>query len=91
MQLERRTVHYDGHVQGVGFRYTAQASARGHPVTGFVRNLPNGQVELIVEGSRDALDRFLGKLAQRMAGYITHTSVDQAPATGEFDSFGIRH
>lgn len=52
-------VHYSGQVQGVGFRATAARIARHHPVAGWVRNLPDGRVELFVQGSADAVERFL--------------------------------
>jgi len=50
MHRERRRLYYSGHVQGVGFRYTCQSLARGFDVAGYVRNLPCGRVELVVEG-----------------------------------------
>ena len=46
----RRTSHFSGHVQGVGFRYTVQDLAADFDVRGYVRNLPDGRVELVVEG-----------------------------------------
>lgn len=52
------SVFYSGSVQGVGFRYTAKAVAAGFEVTGTVRNLPDGRVELIAEGARDELEAF---------------------------------
>ena len=45
-----KRVLYSGRVQGVGFRYTTQALAAGHPIAGYVRNLPTGEVELVAEG-----------------------------------------
>ena len=47
---KRAQVFYSGRVQGVGFRYSAREVACGCEVTGFVRNLPDGRVELVVEG-----------------------------------------
>jgi acylphosphatase len=85
-----KRVCYSGHVQGVGFRYTAQGLARGYPVTGYVRNLPSGEVELVAEGEPDPVDAFLGAVARRMAGYITHTVVYEDPPAG-FTEFRIRH
>jgi len=51
-------VLYSGDVQGVGFRYTVKSVATGFDVTGTVRNLPSGGVELIVEGRREELEAF---------------------------------
>ena len=88
--MVRRTVHYAGRVQGVGFRFTAQRVAAGYDVTGYVRNLPDGRVEMIIEGDPDQVEVALDDLADRMAGYIRQTQIDQSPATGEFDDFGVR-
>jgi acylphosphatase len=85
-----KRVYYSGRVQGVGFRYTAQALARGYPVTGYVRNLPSGEVELVAEGEPAQVDALLAAVARQMAGYITHTVVHQDPPSG-FREFRIRH
>jgi len=53
-----------GRVQGVGFRFFAQDRAREHGLSGSVRNLPDGSVEVEAEGARPALDAFLGELHQ---------------------------
>lgn len=82
-------VYYSGRVQGVGFRYTAQRLASQYPVTGFVRNLPNGGVELLAEGPAEHVNAFLAALAGRMAGYIENTAVHEEPPGGHKD-FGIR-
>ena len=56
--MERVTVLYSGRVQGVGFRFTVRQLACGYDVTGTVRNLPDGQVELVAEGARAELKAF---------------------------------
>ena len=88
---QRRQVTYSGNVQGVGFRYTTQSIARGYQVVGFVRNLPDGRVELVAEGTSDELDRFLDDLAEQMAGQIRSVDCDRRPAVGEFAEFDIRY
>jgi acylphosphatase len=88
---ERRTCHFSGHVQGVGFRYTAHNIATRHDVTGYVRNLPNGQVELVMEGPGSEMDQVLDAIKQRMEGFIRKTNVQASPATGEFKDFSVRH
>ncbi|MGH7226252.1 MAG: acylphosphatase, partial [Gemmataceae bacterium] len=70
-------------VQGVGFRYTTQALAAGHPIAGYVRNLPSGEVELVIEGEDSAVEAFLAAVARRMAGYISNTTVQDAASTGQ--------
>jgi acylphosphatase len=85
-----KRVVYSGRVQGVGFRYTAQQLAAGYAVAGHVRNCPDGDVELIVEGEADEVDRFLGAVAARMAANIARTTVREEPASGR-QGFHIRH
>jgi acylphosphatase len=88
---QRCTIYYSGHVQGVGFRYTTHLIARGHDVTGFVRNLPDGRVELVAEGTRSEVDAFLADIRDRMSNHIRDERGDVGPATGEFSSFDIRY
>jgi acylphosphatase len=88
---ERRLVHFRGHVQGVGFRYTAERIAAGFDVAGYVQNLADGRVRVLVEGEPRELERFLGELRAQMAQYIREVQSDISPATGEFDDFEIRH
>jgi len=57
-------VFYEGHVQGVGFRFTVRHIAKGFDVTGWVRNLPDGRVELQVAGDADEVRAFLDQVAQ---------------------------
>lgn len=85
-----KRVLYSGRVQGVGFRYTCRELAKGFAVGGYVRNLPNGAVELAAEGEADDVQAFLDAIAQRMRGYIEDYTVEDLPAQG-FKSFSIRH
>ena len=86
----RMTVLYSGHVQGVGFRYTAKTVATGFDITGTVRNLPDGRVELLAEGRRDELDAFRAALQDAgLAGFIRDEKVDWADAKNEFRGFEI--
>jgi acylphosphatase len=88
---ERRRLYYSGHVQGVGFRYTARKIAQGFPVTGFVHNLRDGRVELVAEGEPAAIEQFLEALAKRMSGNIDHVQSQREAATGEWTAFEIAH
>ena len=83
-------VLYSGHVQGVGFRYTVKSVARGFEVTGLIRNLADGRVELIAEGPRPELEAF--QSAIRTSGlehFIRDEQVDWTEAAGEFRGFEI--
>lgn len=91
MPQQRRACYFSGRVQGVGFRYTVQNIAQRYNVQGYVRNLPDGRVELIVEGDAPEIDQLLEDVNQRMQGYIKDVDVTTLPPTGEFDHFYIRH
>ena len=87
----RKRVTYSGHVQGVGFRYTVRQTAANYAVTGYVRNLSNGKVEMVVEGQTKEIKAFMDSIQQEMAGYTRETAVHDEYFTNEFDSFSIRH
>ena len=87
----RRTILFSGSVQGVGFRYTARSIAAGYPVTGFVRNLPDGRVEIVAEGLAADLDRMQDDIHKAMRSYIRDVEVCASPATGEFKGFSVAH
>jgi acylphosphatase len=83
-------VVYSGHVQGVGFRYAVRTVAAGFTVTGTVRNLPDGGVELIAEGAKDELAAF--RQAIRESGlehFVRDEAVSWAEAKNEFRGFEI--
>lgn len=85
----RQTIYYSGRVQGVCFRATACAVADGFEVTGTVRNLPDGRVELVAEGEAEELQRFTEALGKQMHRYISDRHIHEAPAGGVFDRFEI--
>ena len=61
---------FSGHVQGVGFRYTAEGLARPLGLRGWVKNLADGRVELLAQGDRGAVERFLAALDSRLGRNI---------------------
>ena len=87
--MVRRTVYFSGDVQGVGFRYTTQGMARDFQVTGYVKNLPDGRVELVAEGEAGELGRFVARIGEVMSQHIRDAKAQDSPATGEFGRFGI--
>jgi acylphosphatase len=82
--------YYSGRVQGVGFRFTAQHVAEGFAVAGYVRNLPDGTVEVLAEGSVEQVNGFLSTLAQQMAEYIEESRVEEEAFQG-VRGFRIRY
>lgn len=90
-QLIRRRVIYHGRVQGVAFRYTTASIARRFRVTGYVKNLPQGTVELVVDGSPSNLDDFLADISERFARYINRADCEELVSDGSFVQFEIRY
>ena len=66
-------VHFSGHVQGVGFRYSTRQVAQGFEVSGQVENLLDGRVRLEIEGEETELRAFLEELKRQLAAYIRQT------------------
>ena len=86
----RMIVHYSGNVQGVGFRYTAKTVATGFEIVGLVRNLPDGRVELIAEGSQTELESYRTALRDAgLAGFIQDEHVQWAEVQNQFRNFEI--
>jgi acylphosphatase len=88
---EQREVLYGGRVQGVGFRYTVRSLAARFKVTGFVRNLPDGRVQAVVEGEPSEVRGLLEAVNAEMSHYIRNVQETAAPALGQFHAFEIRH
>ena len=64
--LSKRAI-FEGRVQGVGFRYEVKDIAKGFDVTGWVKNLPDGTVELLVTGEEDEVEEFLNEITEESA------------------------
>ena len=89
MAKEQRTILFSGTVQGVGFRFTACRAAGDREVAGYVRNLPDGRVECLVEGEAGEIDAFLAELRPRMSGYIQNCTQQTAAYTGRYSRFSV--
>jgi acylphosphatase len=90
MGRQRLHIFYSGRVQGVGFRFTAKMLARGFEVTGVVRNLADGRVELVAEGERAELEAFRQSIQDSELGpFIRHEDASWAEAKNEFRGFEI--
>lgn len=90
MKAEGRTILFTGRVQGVGFRMTAVQLSAGLRLSGTVRNLPDGRVEMVVEGEPAEIDTLVERLREHFGGFIRN--IDQsvvAPGNGK-QSSGIR-
>jgi acylphosphatase len=87
---EQHEIHYSGDVQGVGFRYTVRSLASRLAVAGFVKNLSDGRVQLVVEGSPAEIQLLLSQIRTEMGRYIWRADEQIRPATGRFKSFDVR-
>ena len=85
-----RTLFISGRVQGVGFRYFTRDAATREGLTGWVRNLPDGRVEVLVEGEAEAVTRIERALRAGPRGARVDTVyVDTEPAGGRYRGFDI--
>lgn len=90
--MTAKQVFYSGHVQGVGFRYSVKRIAMGYSVIGWVRNLPEGRVELQVGGEADEVAAFLEEIAQSaLRAHIRETTEVALSAPPDVRGFEIRH
>ena len=79
-------------VQGVGFRYFTTSTAQRHPVNGYVRNLDTGDVEIEVEGSKQAVMEFLLDIKKGPGhSHIDNFQVEWKKPQGAYDSFYVRY
>jgi acylphosphatase len=89
-----RRILYEGRVQGVGFRYTAQHIACGFDVVGWVKNLPDGRVEMqVMSAEASELEAFLDeiRLNSPLAHLIKKVTIDPIPPLGGIKGFDIVH
>ena len=88
---KRAHVCYSGRVQGIGFRYMAREVACGYEVTGFVRNLPDGRVEMAAEGEEEEVAAFLNAIkASQLGSHIRQADVRWIEPRDDDKQFEIR-
>ena len=84
-----RLVIFIGRVQGVGFRFTAHRMAQRHQLTGFVRNLPDGTVEMLAQGPARDIDDCIKDIREYFGGYIRETRIIEIPSDPKYKDFRI--
>lgn len=87
--VHHETVYFSGHVQGVGFRYTARQIAKEFEVAGFVRNLADGRVQVEAEGTLAEVNAFVAEIEERMHGYVRKIERAGQKRAPQFSGFSI--
>ncbi|MBP1929765.1 acylphosphatase [Methanolinea mesophila] len=90
--MKRITANVSGRVQGVGYRYFVTDRACEIGVKGYAKNLADGSVEVVAEGTESRLREFAGTLSAKDDSVIRveGIEIEWSDATGEFAGFGIR-
>jgi acylphosphatase len=87
--MTQANIFFIGMVQGVGFRYTTQRIASDLKLVGWVRNLSDGRVEVLAQGSKPAIEQLMQRLADQFGGYIHNRTIEYEPLSEKFDNFRI--
>ena len=87
--MVRAHIHFCGTVQGVGFRYTTLSFAKELSLTGWVKNLSNGNVEAVAEGPRAQIEALIERLKGQFDGYIRDIQIEWLEAKQEFREFSV--
>jgi len=90
--MERKQLHIlvSGWVQGVGFRYFAQVKAAACNVKGHAKNLPDGKVEIVAEGRKEDLDKYVRELRRGpLLARVTNVKIKELPYSGKYQTFRI--
>jgi acylphosphatase len=90
VQVETVHFHFRGRVQGVWFRKTSQQIAQRVGVVGFVRNLADGSVEAVAQGTSAAIQEFFSAVAEHYRGQIAETEVNPWTGAEVFTGFEVR-
>ncbi|MFQ5502648.1 MAG: acylphosphatase [Phycisphaerae bacterium] len=88
--MVQKTVLFSGRVQGVGFRYITHTLSNDYQVTGYVKNLPDGRVEAVIEGDQLEIDRFINAIQAEMEDHIQEIHVTESPVSGQYEAFDVR-
>ncbi|HUW17982.1 MAG TPA: acylphosphatase [Sedimentisphaerales bacterium] len=89
MNHKARHIVFFGQVQGVGFRFTAHRIASRYGLTGWVRNLPDGTVEMVAQGSPDDIADCIRDIEQSFTGYISETKIGEVAQNPQYKQFRI--
>jgi acylphosphatase len=80
---------FAGRVQGVGFRFTAYRMAHRHQLNGYVRNLSDGTVEMLAQGSARDIDDCIQDIKEYFGDYLRETRIEEIPPDPKYNEFKI--
>ena len=89
MTQTAKRIIFVGRVQGVGFRFTAYNVANRYGLTGWVRNILDGSVEMLAQGPSDDIDDCLRDINNTLADYIRETKIEEIPPNPQYKDFKI--
>jgi len=87
----RAHIIFNGQVQGVGFRFTVQRFALNLGLVGWVKNLPNGSVEVLTEGQKESIEKLCQNIEDYFNGNIQNKNIQITPAQSDFKDFQISY
>ena len=91
MNQTAKQIIFKGRVQGVGFRYTTHRTATRYDLTGFVRNLPDGSVEALMQGTASNIQACLNDLNDHFDGYLRDINTTDQPVNPRYHDFRITY
>jgi acylphosphatase len=89
MNQTAKHIIFTGQVQGIGFRFTALDIANRYKLTGLVRNLPDGTVEMITQGPSEDVADCIRDIKEAFEGYIRETKTEEIPPDPKYTDFKI--
>ncbi len=89
MEVTAKHIVFSGRVQGVGFRFTALNVANRYGLKGYVRNLPDGEVEMLVQGPAEMIDDCIRDLQDSFVGTISHIDIEDVTPDPKLTDFRI--
>jgi len=87
----RAHIIFTGTVQGIGFRFTVKRYALSFNLVGWVKNQPNGSVEVMTEGPKESIEKLCQNIEECFDGYIQNKRIQITPARSEFKDFQIAY
>ena len=91
MTQTAKHVIFKGRVQGVGFRYATQRMAGRYDLTGYVRNLPDGTVEALLQGTAANIQACMDDIKEYFSGYVRDIKITDQPVNPQYHDFRITY